>query len=102
MDQDHGEATCLQVGKIFINQPIRKNQQTISVMRPYWGRQCIADICMIGGYNQVILFLAYNRFDTIQKRDEEIIMKVVEQKTNHASLAGGQIPSCRMRHVPKL
>ena len=33
---------------------------------------------MISGDDQVILFLADDRFDAVQKWDEEIIMQIIE------------------------
>jgi hypothetical protein len=57
---------------------------------------------MIGGYNQVILFCADDRFHTIQKGNEEIVMQVSEQYANDACLSGRQVPGGSMWHVPQI
>src|SRR6185436_6250782 len=74
VDQYHGEAAVMQCRKIFVHQPIRKDQQAIGIMWTDRGLHVIPAAGMVGGNDQVITFFTYNRLHTVQERHEEIIM----------------------------
>jgi hypothetical protein len=48
-------------------------------MRTDRGMHAIPAVGMVGGYDQVITFFAYDRLDTIKKGDKKIVMEIVEK-----------------------
>ena len=72
------DGDVIEIRQIFVDQTIGKYQQAVCIMRPYRWRHGIAAASMVGGNDQVILFLTYNSFNAVQKRHEEIVMQIVE------------------------
>src|SRR6185503_19344813 len=97
--QYHREAFGIQVNKVLVNKPIRKNQQSIGIMWSNGWRCIFTDICMVSRNNQVVPFLADDPLDASQKWNKKIVMQVADQETNHTCFPACEVPGRRLWNI---
>lgn len=99
MHQHHRKASSMKRDQFIIQQPIRKHQHSICIMRSHRGRHDIAAIEMISCNDQVISPLPNHWLNPIQERDKKVVMEVVEQQTNEAGLSAREMTRRGMRDI---
>jgi hypothetical protein len=69
-------------------------------MRSDRGLHVIPAAGVVGGNDQVITFFAYNCFDPVEKRHEEIIVEVIKKQADYTGLSARQVSGSGVGNIP--